>query len=160
MGLTILKKWVWVLLFFSLALNIGFIYGAANRKSQPPGFHRPPGPGPVVKILDRIDLPDEAREKVTESFTQLHADHRKYVRLLFAQERKILDLIGKPGKLDMEMIAPLIETCSQLTKKSAMQKARYILEIRALLGPENSLFLISEIKKDFSKRRPKGKWPD
>lgn len=157
MGLTFWKKGVWVLLFFSLALNMGFVFTAVRWKIRP-GFHPPPpGSGPVLEILDRMDLPEGIRGKVAKSLRQMDADHRDFVRLLFKEEENVLTLIGRPGKLDMKMVAPLIETHSQIFKKSAMNKAEYIIEIRNLLGSEKSLYLISEMKKDFKKRMHKDK---
>ncbi len=138
------------MLFFSLAFNIGFFFTAANRKMRP-------GPGPILKILDGMDLPEELRGKVTDTIKQLDTDHWKFRKLLSKEERKILDLMGRPGNLDMDMVAPLIESYSQISKKSALNKAGYIIEIRKLLGSEKSLYLISEMKKNFEKRMCKDK---
>lgn len=157
MGVTFWKQGVWVLLFFSLALNIGFVFTAASWKIRP-GFNPPPhGSGPVLEILDRMDLVEGVKEKVAKFLKKMDADHRDFVRLLFKEEEKVLTLIGRPGNLDMEMVAPLIETHSRIFKKSAMNKAGYIIEIRKLLGREKSLYLISEMKKDFRKRMHKDK---
>lgn len=163
MGLTFWKKGVWVLLFFSLALNIGFVFTATTRK-MPPGFPPPPmlgGPGgAALRILDRMDLAEGVREKVAESLKQMDAEHLEFVRRLFKEEEKLLMLMARPGDIDMDMISPLIESYSQLSKKSALNKAGYIIEIRNLLGSEKSLYLISEMKKHFRKRMPGDKPQD
>jgi len=107
-----------------------------------------------LEILDRMDLAEGVREKVAESLKQMDADHLEFVRRLFKEEEKLLMLIAQPGDIDMDMLSPLIESYSQLSKKSALNKAGYIIEIRNLLGSEKSLYLISEMKKDFRKRMP------
>ncbi len=52
MGITILKKSKWILLAFSIALNIGFIVTVASQKAKQnfdfPGKRR----GPVMAVLD------------------------------------------------------------------------------------------------------------
>lgn len=155
MGIISLKKGVWLLLFFSLALNIGFVFTATTRKMRPES-HPLPGPErPALKVLDRMDLAEGVRQKATDSLKQMEADHRKFVKLLFKEEEKLTMLIARPGSIDMGMVSPLIESFSQISKKSALNKAEYIIKIRNLLGSKKSLYLISEIKKDFKKRKPK-----
>lgn len=163
MGMNILKKGVWVLLFFSLALNIGFVVLAAGpgfltgfRLPPPP----PPGPEPVLRILDTMDLDQEVKSKVVSVIKAMDEEHRNYFRQLLAQEEKLLALIGQPGELEMETLAPLIEKYSLIRQQSAVNKARHVVEIRRLLGREKSLYLISEIKKDFRKWMAREKKPD
>ena len=171
MGLTIWKKGIWVLLFFSLALNVGFIFTAVSWKFWPgpppppygpgmggpgPGMRGPgpggPGPGPILEIINRMDLSEAVRKEVTDIIIKLDADHRRFVRQLFEEEEKILMLMGRPGEVDMDMVAPLIESYTQISKKSALNKAGYVIEMRKLLGNEKIAYLISEMKKNFRKR--------
>lgn len=149
------------MLFFSLALNIGFVGIAMDRKMRPQ-FPPPPGRGapggpiiPVLEILDRMNLPEGVNQKVAGSLRQMDVDHWGFVRRLFKEEEQLLKLMDRPGKINMEMISPLIESYSQISKQSALNKAGYIIEIRNLLGNEKSLYLISELKKNFRKRMPK-----
>ena len=157
MGLRFLKKWIWLLVFFSLALNIGFIYSAADQRIRLPGFLSPPaGQGTLSKILDKMDLPKGVRENVTESFEKLRASHLEFAGLLLKKEKEILDLMGRPGKVDMGMISPLIASYSQISKESALDKARYMIEIRALLGPEDCFFSYFRTKERFQKEVSQG----
>lgn len=108
-----------------------------------------------MEILDRMDLAEGVKQKVAESLKQMDAGHRKFVRQLFMEEEKVLMLMARPGKIDMGMVSPLIDSLSQIVKKSALNKAGCIIEIRKLIGSEKSLYLISEMKKGFRKRKPK-----
>jgi hypothetical protein len=173
MDVTLWKKGVWVLLFFSLALNIGFVGIPLHRKmgplfpppgglGGPGGPGRPGGPGgpggpirPVLEILDRMTLPEGVKENVADSLRQMDVDHWKFVSRLRKEEEQLIKLMGRPGKIDMEMISPLIESYSQISKQSALKKAGHIIKIRNMLGNEKSLYLISELKKNFRKRMPK-----
>lgn len=113
-----------------------------------------------MESLDRMDLAEGVKKKVTESLKQMRTDHRKFVKLLFKEEEKVLMLISRPGNIDLDMVSPVIESYTQISKKSALNKAGYIIEVRNLLGSEKMLYLISEIKKDFRKRKPKGRPQD
>ena len=123
---------------------------------------RPPGPGPrpIFEILDRMDLSGEVREKITDIVLKLDTDHRDFVRRLFDEGEKILMLMGQPGEVDISMVAPLIESYTQISKESALNKAEYIIEVRKLLGSKKMLYLISEMKKTFRKRMSEDKPQD
>lgn len=153
------KKGIWVVLFFSLALNVGFAFMAIRWKfmprfTPPPAQGRPGPPDrqpPFFAILDRMDLTGSVREKVKENLMQMAKDHHEFIGQLFEGEKKILSLIGRPGDLTMETVSPLIESYSRVRQQSALNKARHIIEIRKLLGREKSVYLISELKKEFDR---------
>ncbi len=108
-----------------------------------------------MEILAKMDLAEGVKQKVAQSFEQMAADHREFIRQGFIEEGKVLMLMARPGDIDMNMVSPLIEAYSQLSKKSALNKAEHIIKIRKLIGSKKTLFLISEMDREFKKRMPK-----
>ncbi len=173
MGMTTFKKGLWVVVLFSLALNVGFVFMTIRWKFMPrftpprpplvqggSGTISPGGQPQFLDILDRIDLTEDIREEVKENLIQMVKDHRKFLVQLSQREKRILTLIGRPGDLTMETVSPLIESYSRARKENELKTARHIIEIRKLLGRERSVYLISELKKEFDqfdKRLPEDK---
>ena len=151
----IVKKWgLWVLLAFSLALNIGFLVAVTG---YPDGLKRkgPNGRAPfrlVMRTLDEMDVSDIERQDVAAAMKRMVARHIEIREQVMVEEDKMLALIGRPTPLAASELEAQALKISELIKGSILDKPRHIIEIRNMIGPERTSELISRIRKKIKKR--------
>ncbi len=151
MDITLLKKGLWFLLAFSLALNIGFVITVSTQKGPGPmDFARKaPPPWPGISVLEQMDLPPDVRSKVIEAIHRLVDAHGKMITQIWLEEDKLLGLIGRPGPLDKNSLEKNSREIIQILDRNIRDKAEHIIEIRNLIGPEKSEQFFSKVREQF-----------
>ncbi len=158
MGITFLKKGIWVFLAFSIALNIGFITTVFTQKTQksdelPP---RCSGQEFEMTVLAEMDLPDELRAEVSIYIRQMIAAHMELGKKIQGEEEKMLDLLGQPGPLEKSALEDQIRKMHGIIRADMVKRSRYIIAIRDQLGPEKTVILFSKTLDRFRKRMMRG----
>ncbi len=153
MGIAPLKKGLWFLLAFSVALNIGFIITVTTHKSPGPmGFpKKAPLPPflPGIPALEQMGLPHDVRTKATEAIHRLVDAHGQMMSQIWLKEDKLLELIGRPGPLDKNSLETNSREIVQILDRNIRDKAEYFIEIRNLIGPEKSEYFFSKVREQF-----------
>ena len=154
MGVTFIKKWVWVVLAFSVALNIGVIATViAIRPPKPNMAARLPSPVfPGIQVLEQMDLSDTLKKKVADSLQNMNNRHFDFMELVMNEEEKMIDVISQPGPLDKVAFEKQKQILSRMLGQTVSDRVEHLIEIRQLIGPEKTRYFFKEIGKRFKKR--------
>ena len=146
------KKYVWIVLIFSLAVNIGFLMVVAEKKLS--RFYYAAGPrlNAVSEIIDELSLKNDTRERVESLFDQLKDIHRQRAAKMLDQNKQVLQILAKPGPLDEERLYREIKVYGQIRLESGQLAFAHILKIREELESENTALLFSELLKELNHR--------
>lgn len=153
MGIRLLKKGVWVALAFSIALNVGFIVTVARQETMGIKGRKLPG----MKVLGEMNLPDAQKDRAVKTIRQMRRSHMKFMKEVWDEEEKIIGLIGQPGPLDTKAFEAHFLGIKQIIGRSLLDKAGHAIEMRNILGPENSVYFFSRVQKHFRERFAEGK---
>ncbi len=154
MGINFLKKGVWIVLAFSVALNIGVI--ATVIAFKPPNhipMQRLPGPENTgIQVLAGMDLSDDVKDKMAAALQHMNKRHFDFMQQVMKEEDKLIEVISQPGPLDKIAFERQKEVLSRMLGQTVSDKIEHLIEIRDLIGPEKTRYYFSEVRKRFQER--------
>ena len=122
--------------------------------------HHEMGMDPIVfavsrpQVVEKLGLTDEQKEKL-KAVTDRAKDGREGMRKVREATMKQFDLM-KADKVDEAAVMKAIDEVFELRKQMAKDQVRRVIEIKAILTPEQIAKAREEMKKDFEARGDRG----
>ena len=122
--------------------------------------HPEMGMDPIVfavsrpQVVEKLGLSDEQKEKL-KAVTDRVRDGREGMRKVREATMKQFDLM-KADKVDEAAVMKAIDEVFELRKQMAKDQVRRVIEIKAILTPEQIAKAREEMKKDFEARGDRG----
>lgn len=142
-----------ILIFFSIALNIGFITMAgfhAYDRSIPKDERRW---AELMTIVRELNLPREQVSEVTGMMADFREELDGIQTAVKAARMKAMDLLAEPGELDRERFKGLNQASDTLSHKKQQLFRAHVLEMRTLLGNEKGAEFFSRLRDHILSKR-------
>ena len=138
------------------------------RRPGGPGFHGGMGGmmgmDPIVfavsrpKIVEKLGLSDEQKEKL-KAVTDRAKEGREGMKKVHEATKKQFDLM-KAEKVDEAAVMKAIDEVFELRKEIAKEQVRRVIEIKAILTPEQIAKAREEMRAGFAARGERGQRPE
>ena len=142
-----------ILIFFSVALNIGFLAAALYQnfdRGLPKHERRWQE---LMTILETLDLPAGKKAEVTG----LMAGFRKDMAVLDTQGRHIrkqsMELMAQPGPLERQRLHGLFQDSARHSIRKKKRFEAHVLKMREVLGDEKGAEFFSRLRDHIQSRR-------
>lgn len=148
------SKGVWVILFFSLALNFGFLISMGmpfQKKRIPPIFRQRQI---SMEILNTMDLSAGVKDSVADSLDQLTRNHRALIGQMKRQRTAFFKMMMEPGEIERQDRDRFLVPQGEVVDKYIADTMDKFIDIRNTLGEENSAYFFREFE-----NRLKLRWP-
>lgn len=147
-----------MLVFFSVALNVGFVIVALTLAYQHSISHRERSWRKVVDIVDRLDLPADQSQAVLETIRQFRDTVDLADRDLRRARGDVMDFLAQDGPVDPAALHRLMVVADgQGRRKSDLFEA-HVLKLRRILGDAKGAQFFSLLRQH-SKSRDKTRHP-
>lgn len=144
-----------ILIFFSVALNIGFLLVALTLVYQHSIPHRERSWREFVDMIEHLDLPAEQSRAVLENIRQFRATVDRADADLRHARGAILDLLAKPAPVDPAALHRLVSAADAQSRRKGDLFEAHALELRRLLGDEKGAHFFSLLQRHFKSRDQK-----
>ena len=123
--------------------------------------HHEMGMDPIVfaitrpQVVEKLGLTDEQKEKLKAVTDRVKGGGREAMKKVREATMKQFDLM-KADKVDEAAVMKAIDEVFELRKQMAKDQVRRVIEIKAILTPEQIAKAREEMKKDFEARGDRG----
>ncbi|BBO83682.1 hypothetical protein [Desulfosarcina ovata] len=142
-----------ILIFFSVALNIGFVVVALTLVWQ----HAKPAHQrswrEIVDVVDQLALPASESEVALDNIRVFRSEFDQLDQDLKTARGDILRLLARKGPLDREQLHGLMAVADACVKRKSERFEVHVMALRQLLGDEKGAQFFSLLEK---KVKPKG----
>mgnify|MGYP001552141757 FL=1 len=146
-----------LLVFFSVALNVGFVVMAIVMALHHPKPFRERAWQDLIGIVQDLDLPAEQEDAVMANMRQFRETMDGYERDLKKARGDIIRYLAKDGPIDENQLHLLIETAQSREKRKSDAFEAHVIEQRGLLGNEKGARFFSLLQAHFESRKSKSK---
>lgn len=146
-----------LLVFFSIALNVGFIVMAIVMVIHHPKPFRERAWQDLVGIVQDLDLPAERENAVMENMRQFRETMDRFQRDLKQARGDILRFLASDGPIDENRLHLLIETAQSREKRKSDAFEAHVIELRSLLGNEKGARFFTLLQAHLESRKSKSK---
>lgn len=150
------RDWLLYLVIFSLALNLGTIGTLVYLRYQGPRLApEAPPPLPMRELWGALHLEDQQRQ----AMRQMLPEHRRWVmaaRQNLAQKRQELFNLIKAEDPQWEALQAKIREISALQGGLEEEMARFMLDFKKHLKPEQQAAFVDLMQDRFSRMPPRG----
>jgi hypothetical protein len=146
-----------LLVFFSVALNVGFIVMAIVMAVHHPKPFRERAWQDLVGIVQDLDLPAAREKAVIENMGQFKETMEQYEHDLKQARSDIIRFLASDGPIDQNRLHLLIETAQSCEKRKSDAFEAHVLELRSLLGNEKGARFFSLLQAHIESRKSKSK---
>ena len=123
-----------ILIFFSVALNIGFVIMAVFMFFNHPGrFH---GESGIEKIIQKLDLTEEQQENALKCIHRLRIAVENQEADIREARDNLIHMASKNGPLDQQRMNELCDVIDQEETDKNRLFLSHVVEMRNLLGDE------------------------
>ncbi|GAB6905015.1 hypothetical protein DESC_700188 [Desulfosarcina cetonica] len=141
-----------MLVFFSVALNVGFVIVALTLVYQHSISHRERSWREVVDIVGRLDLPADQSQAVLASIRQFRATVDLADQDLRRARGSVINLLAQDGPVDPAALHRLMAVADgQGRRKSDLFEA-HVLKLRQLLGDAKGAQFFSLLQQHFKSK--------
>ena len=125
-----------LLVFFSVALNIGFVIMAVVMVLNHPKSHHGRTSREVLRIVERLDLAATQKESVIKEITGFKSQMGDHDRDLKKARLDIIRLLAKDGPLDSERLHQLFTVAMDRERQKSDAFETHVVTLRRQLGDE------------------------
>jgi len=146
-----------LLVFFSIALNVGFVVMAVAMAVHHPKPFRERAWQDLIGIVQDLNLPAEQEDAVMANMQQFRETMDRYERDLKQARGDILRFLASDGPIDENRLHLLIETAQSREKRKSDAFEAHVIELRSLLGNEKGARFFSLLQAHLESRKSKSK---
>ncbi|MCG8633968.1 MAG: hypothetical protein MI863_09080 [Desulfobacterales bacterium] len=129
-------KKIKVLLFFSLALNLGVMVTASGLWVKQKVYPKAARGRIVQQVLSEMDLPESVRQSVASEFKQMRAIHRSHMKQLKRQREAALEMFCRPGPVDKAQVEVMLRVYQDNMAEYTKSMLPLLIEVQKQLGEE------------------------
>ncbi|WP_319521816.1 periplasmic heavy metal sensor [uncultured Desulfosarcina sp.] len=146
-----------LLVFFSIALNVGFVVMAIVMVLHHPKPFRERSWQELVNIVQELNLPAEQEDAVMANMRQFRETMDGYERDLKQARGDIVRYLANDGPIDENQLHRLIETAQSREKRKSDAFEAHVIEQRSLLGNEKGAQFFSLLQAHLESRKSNAK---
>ena len=132
-----------LLIFFSVALNIGFVAAAIVMFLYHPASRHERIRHEIVTIVEQLDLPANKERTVLNSVTEFSTTIDGLDRDLRQVRGDVIRVLAKEGPLDTDRFNGAVDTVESYEKKKVRAFAAHMMDMRSQLGDEKGALYFS-----------------
>lgn len=146
-----------LLVFFSIALNVGFIVMAIAMAMHHQKPFRERAWQDLIGIIQDLDLPAGQEDAVMTNMRQFRETMERYERDLKQARGDIIQFLASDGPVDANRLHLLIETAQSREKRKSDAFEAHVIELRNLLGNQKGARFFSLLQAHIESRKSKSK---
>lgn len=125
---------------------------SASQPGGPPGFGGPPGPSPLERAIESVELPPEVRSQIDALLDASHSSRRGLHRELRGAREEMRELLEADDPQEDAILAQA-EVIGRLQVSLEKDRLMTLLRIRALLTPQQRDSLTAALELRMQRRR-------
>jgi len=146
-----------LLVFFSIALNIGFVVMAIVMALHHPKPFRDRAWQELFGIVRELELPTDQEDAVMANMRQFRETMDRYDRDLKQARGDIIRFLANDGPMDEQRLHLLIETAQSREKRKSDAFEAHVIELRSLLGDQKGARFFSLLQAHIESRKSNAK---